>query len=176
MGLAMKATLFVSSYAPMLLLFGVLDTFGIEPLRWALIVLGAASLGLLPIMFFVAKKNGNPRTLQLTEAKPKDIEMLAFFASYVVPFTTVAPGNATRTWGLIVFLVLTAGIYLRNGLYYLNPIIALLGFKVFDVKIEGGTSALMITRRKYVEQTQAIAVVRLEQRLYLDVSGTGKQD
>lgn len=164
--LVIRIILFVSSYAPLLVLFGVLNSFGNEVTRWA--CLGLALLSVIALaVFWIKAKNLPAKMMTISASKPKDIEVLGFFATYVVPFTTVSSPDLTRQLGLVVFLLVTGGIYLANDLYYMNPVLALAGVRVYEVTTPSGAPALVLTRRKYMKQKDDISVIRLGDRVYL---------
>lgn len=164
--LLIRIVLFVSSYAPLLVLFGLLDSFHNEAMRW--VCIGVAVLSVIALRICWVRARKLPRVkLSITAAKPRDIEVLGFFATYVIPFTTVPSSDVTRQLGLVVFLIVTGGLYLANDLYYINPVLALCGVRVFEVTTKSGAPALVLTKKKFMQQKDDISVVRIGERIYL---------
>jgi hypothetical protein len=87
-----RLVLFASSYAPLLALFAILDSFG---RGWPSIVCAAtaaASVLALPVVWAMAGSSAG-NWLELTSSRNRDADVMAFFITYVVPFA--APQDAT---------------------------------------------------------------------------------
>jgi len=157
-----------AAYAPLLLLLAVLNSFRVDWLRWVLVGLSIAGvLGTLAFLFIaVPRRNTEPEVLN--RAKPRDAEALKFFASYVVPFFVTATAPEAARWGLLIYLLMIAVLYLQADLYYSNPLLALLGYRVFESDRKDGGFLLLITREWHLAPGQTLQLVPLGGYIYLD--------
>ncbi len=159
-----------AAYAPLLLLLAVLDSFSSHWLRW--VFAGLSALGVLGTVAFllvgVPRRNSQPEVL--SQAKPREAEALKFFASYVVPFFVTANAPTTARWGLLIYLVMIAVLYLQADLYYSNPLLALLGYRVFEAGRADGSFLLVISRAWHLAPGQVRELIPLGGYVYLDLT------
>lgn len=86
MSVAARIVLFVSSYAPLLILFAVLKSFGPGwPSRFCVIV-GIGSVALLIVGWMVTQRTLAFNYLEFEGARSRDADVMAYVVSYVVPF------------------------------------------------------------------------------------------
>jgi hypothetical protein len=157
--------LFLSSYAPLFGVFALLDTFGKGVPSGVCIVLALLGLA-LPGALFAAVRKLEPQPLQVATAQIRDGDALAYIATYIVPFAAMAATTARERWAISLFVLLIAVLYVRSGLFYVNPLLALVGYRLFQVATPGGASVVLITRRSFVHSGTPIAARRLGQYVY----------
>lgn len=157
-----------AAYAPLLLLLAVLDTFRISWLRWVLVgMCGAGVLGTVAFLL-IAVPRRNPEPEVLVGARPREAEALKFFASYVVPFFITATAPTTARWGLLIYLLMIALLYLQADLYYSNPLLALLGYRVFEADRADFGFLLIISRAWHLAPGQVLQLASLGGYIYFD--------
>lgn len=145
--------LLASAFAP---LVAVLALVRINQLGWAgWVILGAcvaAVLFLALVLASVAKIQ--ERTVVSTSVRHADERVIAFTSSYVVPVVVAAfaPPEVPALIATLVLLVLMVIIYVRAGLYHLNPTLAVLGFRLYEVTTENGTVVMLLTRARHIPQ------------------------
>ena len=166
--LLVRLVMLAAAYSPLLLLLAVLNSFRIEWLRWVLVGMSAASVVGTLLFLFVAipRRNAGPEVL--TKPKPRDGEALKFFASYVVPFFVTTAAQPAARWGLLIYLLMIAVLYLQSDLYYSNPLLALLGFRVFEVDRPDGGFLLLITRAWYIAPGESRDLIPLGGYVHFD--------
>lgn len=166
--LAVRLIMLAAAYAPLLVLLAVLNSFQTSWLRWVFAGVAAASVLLAVLFLLVAVPKRASAPELLTSVKPRDAEALKFFASYVVPFfvTTTAPPEARA--GLVVYLVLIGLFYLQADLYYANPLMALLGYRVFDASRPDGGVLILLSRAWHIAPNTVRRVTSLGGYIYLD--------
>jgi hypothetical protein len=137
-----QAALFLASYAPLFGVFALLDTFGKglpTLICGALAILGAA----LPALVFGIARSVRSQPLHIATARSRDGDVLAYVASYLVPFAAMAANTDRQRAALALFVVLVAVLYIRAELFYVNPLMALAGYRLFDVDTKGGQPAVL---------------------------------
>jgi hypothetical protein len=160
MTLALQLLLFLSSYSPLLAVFALLDTFGRGWPSLICLVLAVAGVVLLPALFIVDRRTSG-QTLRAASASPRDSDVLAYVASYLVPFADFGAEDLRKRLAIIIFLALIAILYIRLQLFYVNPLLALVGYRTYQVTTTGGTSVVLITHRSFIPPGRDMQAIRL---------------
>jgi hypothetical protein len=142
--------LLASAFAPLLVVLALV----IQPLpglgpNIALAVVFAAPVALLALVLTAARGLPSER-VDVRTATPRDIDLIAFLASYLVPIAVgLFAFDVARLVAMIVLLVLLAVVYVGAELFYLNPILACLGYRLYQVVDDAsGVSVVVLTRRR----------------------------
>jgi hypothetical protein len=155
-----QSLLFLSSYSPLFAVFALLDTFG---RGWpSLVCLGIAILGVsgVPVLFLVDRGTA-ARPLEVTSASPRDSDVLAYIVSYLVPFADFEAASVRQRIAVIFFIGIVAILYVRLQLFYVNPLLALIGYRVYQATTMGGNSIALLSRRRFVAPASRLQAVRL---------------
>jgi hypothetical protein len=165
--LPFRIAFFLSSYAP---LFGLL-AFTNRDLTCAWIVLAAVAVGaplVLGLVLWQLRDEHGP-TLQAEHSSPKDGEVLAYIATYLVPFLSVDLGTVDETVVLCVFLVVLGVVYVNSEMLFVNPLLSFAGYRSFTVIDEDGHEYSVITRRKHLDPGQPIEPAQIGRYVRLEV-------
>lgn len=107
---------------------------------------------------------------KVTEIEDKNTEHLVFLATYVIPLVGFGLESVRQIINLSITLVLLGAIYIRTNLFYANPTLSLLGFKIFVVKLEGQGAPLpqpcVLISREEIELSDSINVMQLDKRIF----------
>ena len=160
-----QCALFLSSYSPLFAVFALLDNFGGGIPSW--ICLGLALLGplLLCAMLRVAHRL-SPQGLHVGTSQIRDGDAMAYIATYLVPFAAVAATTPRERGALAIFVLLIAVLYIRSELFYVNPLLALVGYRLFQVSTRGDSSAVLITHRRFLPPDIDLNARRLSDYVY----------
>jgi len=124
--------LFLSSYSPLFLLVA-LRTIGTSDI----LALGCGVLTFLGLvgtyLFLTTGKKKGTRNYQLAAVENHDSDVAAYTATYLLPFLTVFSGTWQDITSLAVFVVIFGIVYVRSRLIYVNPMLSLLGFRLWRV-------------------------------------------
>ena len=164
-----RLVLFVSSYAPLLALFALLNSFGTG---WPSLTLGAFAavsvVALIVVWRLLRASTGS--WVQLTSARSRDGDVMAFFTSYVVPFAAAQDSGTRTRIALAVFLVLLAALYIRSAVVYVHPLLLLVGWHVVEAITEHGVPVTLLTRRPHVRQTDRLMAVTIAPNVLMERS------
>lgn len=157
--------LFLSSYSPLFAVFALLDSFGSGwPTR---VCLGVAVVGLLlPALIFLIARRLAPQSLRVESSQIRDGDALAYIATYLVPFAAITATTARERGALGLFVFLIAMLYVRSELFYINPLLALVGYRLFQVATPAGTSVVLLTRRRFLRSGIDLKARRLSDYVY----------
>lgn len=167
------AGLFLSAFSPVLVAVALV-TVPFDAL-WAnavLIVTCAAPAAFIGVTLRSARKL-QENLLRYERVRRTDRDVLTFMASFVLPVATAffATGDERRpatVAATIVLLALLLVIYLRAGLYQLNPLLSVLGFRLFEVEQASGTSVTVLSRRHSLPAGSVLAT-RFSDDVYIDL-------
>ena len=162
-----QAILFLSSYSPLLAVFALLNTFGEgvpSIVCAALAVVGAASLPLL----FALNRSTAAQQVRIATATPRDGEVLAYIASYLVPFASIAAQTIRERIAVGIFIGLIAVLYVRTEMFYVNPLLALAGIRVFAVQTPAGTPIVLLCRRRFIQPNSSITARRFSDYVWME--------
>ncbi len=154
LGTTARLVLFASSYAPLLALFAVLDSFG---RGWPSVVCASVAGASVVALFAVWRLIGTvaPDHLRLSSSRSRDADVMAYFVSYVVPFAAVDATTKTKI-ALGVFAVILAALYLRASIFYIHPLLLMAGYHVYDAVTESEVPVTVVTRRRFMPQHEVL--------------------
>lgn len=96
-------------------------------------------------------------------------EHLTFLATYIIPLVSFDFENNRQLIILITLLIVMGIIYIKTDLFYANPSLALLGFKLYkadgDFKNGERNEIILITRDK-LNINDKVTYIRLDERIY----------
>lgn len=126
--------LFLSSYAPAFIILAVRAYGRSSPLFWAALVLLAVSVASFSLFVRVVKR-GAPFRAVVEEVEPRDADMAAYVATYLLPFLTVTGANAQDVVALGLFLFFIGALWVSSGMIYLNPLLSVVGLHIHVVTV-----------------------------------------
>lgn len=162
-----QAMLFLSSYSPLLAVFALLNTFGKgapSVVCAVLAVVGAASLPLL----LALNASTAAQSVHVATASPRDGDVLAYIASYLVPFASINAQTVRERIAVGIFIGLIAVLYVRTEMFYVNPLLALVGIRVFAVQTPRGTPIVLLCRRRFIQSDSTITARRFSDYVWME--------
>jgi hypothetical protein len=169
MSVVARIVLFVSSYAPLLILFAVLKSFGPGWPSTVCVTVGIVSIVFLVIGWMATQKNLAFNYLTFEGARSRDADVMAYVVSYVVPFAAATNADDTATrWALALFAVLIAMLYIRAAVFYVHPLLLLAGIHVYEATHDG-VPVVVLTRQRHLRQQTQLKVIRIGPNVYSEV-------
>lgn len=77
---------------------------------------------------------------KIKTVKNENYEYLTFLTTYIIPLICIDLEKIRYVIVLIVLLIIIGYIFIRMDLYYGNPTLALMGYRIYRVEIEDGES------------------------------------
>ena len=161
-----QVLLFLSSYAPLFAVFALLDSFG---RGWPSVACAVTAVVgcLMPLVVLpLVKKKVTPLPLRVVTSQLRDGDALAYVATYLVPFAAIGATTPRERLALGLFFLMLAVIYVRSELFYINPLLALAGLRLFQVTTPKGASVVLITRRRFLASGTEVSARRLGDYAY----------
>ena len=152
--------LFISSFSP---LFGIFALLGSLGPGWPTRVCALISiLGFfVPFLILSIISRIAPLPFNVQTSQVRDGDNLSYIATYLIPFASMQVSTYREKIALGLFLIVIAIIYIRSELYYINPILSIFGFRIFQVTTIEGNSVVLVSRRNFLAPNTSLDARRL---------------
>lgn len=165
--LVTKLVLFVSSYAPLLVILWIRDALG-NP-RQSVILAWVALVSVVALFLYLGMATRlASHSVLVRSANSRDSEAMSYIVSYLLPFLGLDSQDAADRISLLVFLVMLAVLYIGSNLIHMNPVLNLFGFRIIEIESESGKLTTLITRRGYIPPNTEIRLVSLTDTVGLE--------
>ncbi|MEX1190821.1 MAG: anti-phage protein KwaA [Brumimicrobium sp.] len=131
----------------------------------------ALIIGLISLLDFRSQMNGTPElSFEITEIENIDYEHLTFLTTYIIPLVCFQFENLRYIITFILILFVIGLIYIRTDLFYANPTLAILGFRIYKISGEfrngeNRKGKILITKNVLCEKDR-IKYFKLDDRIY----------
>jgi len=144
-----RVLLFLSSYFPLNLIFFFLLWPPNQNRLLAIIFLATGICGIagLIIYYVVVLAQKAKVQIKVDELQRKDGEVINYIAAYAIPFVVLPIDHIEKILALITFFAVLGILYVQSNMIHINPMLNLIGFHLYDVKLESGSSRFLVTRR-----------------------------
>lgn len=158
-----KSLLFLSSYAPLLVVLAVLLwptgprwwcqlpllSMGFNLRLWFTLLLGAAIGAFLLLWLFLRSlKKSAPKRLDVEEVHQRDDQIVSYIATYALPFLAAPFESTEKAIGLGIFFVIVWFLQVKLNLLYINPVLALFNYHLYEVTTSGTVRILLSKKRR----------------------------
>lgn len=166
--LFIRVVLFFCSYFPLVLIICIL-AIGTWAL-WAIVVLGCVGVSslLLTWAYFSYMLRGVVEQKKVTHFEKRDSEVMGYIASYLIPFVAFQLGNWQQLVALSVFIVVLLVIYVHSNMIYINPMLNIVGYRLYEIEVEQSKRTHYYIARKPLERNREIRFVLLSDDIYLE--------
>lgn len=141
-----RSVLFLSSYAPLFLILAILLLHESYVASAALIATLILSLVTLRLFLSTIRESSRVR-IEVEEIQPKDGEMVSYIATYAIPFLAAPFETWEKGVGLAVFFVVVWFMQVKLNLLYVNPVLAILNYHLYEVTT-GGTTQMLLSKKR----------------------------
>jgi len=114
-------------------------------------------------------KDATQIPFKISKIENIDYEHLTFLTTYIVPLVCFNFVDTRYQLVLIILLVVIGVIYIRTDLFYANPTLALLNYRIYQVdgKFKDGIREnIVLISRKTLEVNQRVDYIKLDNRIY----------
>jgi hypothetical protein len=124
--------LFLSSYSPAWLILAIRSFERSCILFWVSVGLAVVSSGAFVLFVWAARQHAAMR-VTVTDIEPRDAELAAYVATYLLPFVVVFGAALQDAIALGVFLGIIGLLWVNSSALYLNPLLAVAGYHLYVV-------------------------------------------
>ncbi len=167
-GLFVRCLLFISSYFPLSAIFCIL--LWEKHLLWAVLILliGLSGLVILLLYFLLIVPRRVRSHETITSLERHDGDVLSYVASYLVPFVSLDL-TGTQIWAVLVFLGVLLIIYVNSNMIYINPMLNILGYHLYEITIDRNEASFYLLTRQRVALRSHMHVVHIGDTTFLQV-------
>ena len=165
----LRALLFLSSYAPVFLILALKshgDSFALFRLSVALLI--GAVIGIL-IFWGIAKRH-NPQEMVVLTVQSRDADLAGYLVGYLLPFVGAVAVDWQDVLAFILFFVFVGIIYVNSRMIYVNPLLALAGYHLYEVQATTDlkkrdatylTPQFLVSKREWLRREDEVVVRRV---------------
>lgn len=168
--IVMRGLLFLCSYFPLVLIFCIL-LWNVWPL-WAILLLasiGLASLLLTWVYFRTMLRRSSISRATIAGFAQRDSDVMSYLASYLIPFVSFSLANVQQALALGVFFSVLFLIYVHSNMIYVNPMLNVVGYHLYEIEIEQSQRSHFYIARQRLQRKDEICFVALSDDIYLEV-------
>jgi hypothetical protein len=164
-----RIVLFLSSYAPLFFIMAI--KYGPSHLFFggAMVTIAAVSVSLLMIYLNAAAKLAVDRVV-VERISTKDAEAMGYIATYLIPFLDLKIDDIQNALSLLLLFFVLGVLYVHSNLIYVNPVLNLLNYHLFEVELEGGMPTALLSKKRFIERGTTMSVVSLGEQILLEAS------
>lgn len=131
----------------------------------------ALIIGYISYRDFIHQIKGTPElSFKVKEIEKIDYEHLTFLTTYIIPLVCFQFDNLRYIFAFLIILFVIGSIYIRTDLFYANPTLAILNFRIYKVSGEfrnGETRQNKILISKdLIEKEDRVKYYKLDERIY----------
>ena len=89
-------------------------------------------------------------------------EHLTFLTTYIVPLICFNLDNLRYTVALFILLFVIGQIYVKTDKFYANPTLAILGFRLYKLEIDGISKVMITTER--ISESDKVAFTTIDEK------------
>jgi hypothetical protein len=169
--------LFLSSYSPAMLILAVRSIDHSWPLFWISLGVSVVSAAAFFLFLQVARRGG-PFRARIDDVEPRDAELAAYVATYLLPFVVVFGATLQDVVALGLFLLFIGLLWINSGMVYLNPLLTLAGYHVYIVEMSavgGGTvpRSFLVTHQARLRKGDRVEPDEIATGVYIDLTSRG---
>ncbi len=164
----MRVLLFFSSYFPLFLIIGIL-VFSKSWLATVVIILLDVFFVFALWQYLRACRRTHQRSfIKLRDYQQRDSEAMSYIASYVVPFASFSLDVIPQILALAVFILVLLVLYVNSNMIYVNPMLNLAGYHLYEIEVEHGDHSLYYLARKRLARGEIIHYVSISSDVLLE--------
>lgn len=164
-----RILLFLSSYVPLFVIIGILVFQKNWPVATIIFFLSACFASALWFYVHSYYRRRHKRAFsKLRDYRSRDSEAMSYIASYIVPFATFPLDGWTQIFALAVFLFVLLMLYVNSNMIYVNPLLNIAGYHLYEIEVEHGDHSHYYLARKRLVRDETIYYVEISNDVWLE--------
>lgn len=165
----MRVLLFFSSYFPLFLIIGIL-TFSKSWIASVVIFfLDVCFLLALWLYLRSCRRKHQRSFIRVVDYRQRDSEAMGYIASYIVPFASFSLDVIPQVLALGVFIAVLLVLYVNSNMIYVNPMLNLSGYHLYEIEVEHGDHPHYYLARKRLVRDETIHYVHISSDVLLEL-------
>lgn len=99
----------------------------------------------------------------------ENLEYLSFFMSYLLPLIGYDTDDPRRLVLTIILILLFALLFMKTGIYYKNPVLAILGYKLYNAQIEDveAEDGVILLSKDDLKASSNVKYIMLDEHIWI---------
>lgn len=102
---------------------------------------------------------------KITLLEPRNGDALSFLASYFVPLVSFQMDSCRHAIVLGALFMAIGIMYVRGNMFHMNPSLLLLGFKLYEIRIEGADANIIVLCHGDLQKNDSIKLRHITETL-----------
>jgi len=162
-----RVVLFLSSYTPLFLIMAVKYGTNHSYFALSMVLLSVVSV-LIRLLYLKTAARMSVDRVVVEKISGKDTEAMSYIVTYLIPFLDIKIDEPSNFISLLILFMVVAVVYVHSNLIYINPTLNILKYHLFEIEIEGGKTAALLSKRSFVERGSNISVISLGDQIFLE--------
>jgi hypothetical protein len=147
-----------------------LTEFGVSCVLFLLsIVLLLAGLVGVALFGAIASRRSRQR-MTVLNIESRDADLAGYLVGYLFPFVGIAADDWRDVAAFVLFFAFLGIVYVNSRMIYVNPVLALLGYHLYEVKAttnpdhpdpDSLSSQFLVSRRMWIRRGDAVTIRRV---------------
>jgi len=165
--LFVRCMLFVSSYFPLALICSLL-LFD-EQRFWALVILliGLSGCFIMLAYFLVIAPRKHICVEKVTELQKRDGDVMSYVAGYLIAFIAFPLHGWQHIAAVLTFLGVLLIVYVNSNLIYINTMLTLLGYHLYEARLEHSEVFHLLLIRHRLIRGETVRLAKLGESIVL---------
>jgi len=144
-------------------------------MRGKIVALTILTVGILSVFYLLMNIESKRRRIsgfhrKATDIQARDGDVMSYIASYVIPFITFEFTDWKLTIALVIFLFVLALLYINSGMIYINPMLNLAGYHLYEVTLEPDNVSYYLIARSRLKRGTQLYLVPMSDGVFLEKS------
>lgn len=169
-----KISLFLSSYIPLWLAMAlkthtITTTIRNITIPWVttLFVLLAITSGIILREAISIRKQREPKYRTIESYKSRHDLLTSYLLAYIFPFANLDYTQWVN-WAILgIFFFMLAAIQIRSVQLHVNPVLAALGYKIYEIEQGGKGTNMLVAKRGVNLEKDSVKTIELSDRVYI---------
>jgi hypothetical protein len=159
--LALRLLAFLGAYAPLeaMLAIRFWSKSTLASISLLIVAFGASALTLWYVK--TSRREAEPDTVTVAGVSRRDESVMAYLFTYVLPFVGMPFGDVADVSAASIFFVLLLVLYIRTELFYVNPILSLVGYRVYEIAVDGAPPITVLSKDRFIRVGAPLYIARL---------------
>jgi hypothetical protein len=161
-----RFVLFLSSYVPLWIIFGIVSICPHPYIGWAFFFLAAVS-AIVTMLFLREVKALQGLNVTLTKIHRRDSETMSYIASYIIPFAATSLDKIEQVLSLLVFFSVLCLVYVNSAMIHINPLLTIIGYRLYEIEDSNGDTIFLISERR-LHRGDTVSAVDIAEGIFLE--------
>jgi len=122
----------------------------------------------MALYFIKQLLRGGVSQTKITGVERRDENVMAYIASYLIPFVTFPLDSLEQILALLVFIGVLLFVYVHSNMVYINPMLNLVGFHLYEITIETDQMSRYLIARQPVRPGKMLYFVEIGDNICLE--------